>query len=480
MEQHKRYEKPMREIHSVEDVLQLEQSGSFYDELASIEHEAGAPFEMIPFPEKEEVLLNRLRTLVQVIKVNPIWNDRLQQAGVTDITSWEDWQRVPITTRAELNEGYTTSKNMLVIPFEHGGYMPVSSGGSSGKPIISLYRLSEMQDICKRAGQFWRRNLMEQDEIVTFLNMMGNTNGWSSHSLAQFVFNQFDGASVIASGELTSAPIADFWLQQGVTDIAGIPSDFSKLLPHLGKNQYENVKRLLYGGEFMDPFLADKLQQTFPKATLTGIYASTQAYLMGIQVNGEFRLHDDINYLEIVDEQDKPVPYGTPGRIIVTRLMGNGSQPLRMDIQDTGTMLLPEEHDPLQARKLLLKGRTGEELSISSYRIPVDNLLRTSHLQLSAVLPDLPIHARQFIVDQQGLHLYLAVDEPQHVGELDPILQEQILKRAIVQAGDFFAGEDGAMPQDWIEGTGLTIHFVTPNELQKTPVGKVHPYINNR
>src|SRR4051812_1580247 len=79
---------------SVEQVLQLEQKQPFRSQLEAFEAKKRKPFEAIPFAEKEKFLLTRLDGLTGLAKVNPLWKQRLEAAGVGKINSWDDWQRV--------------------------------------------------------------------------------------------------------------------------------------------------------------------------------------------------------------------------------------------------------------------------------------------------------------------------------------------------------------------------------------------------
>lgn len=478
-------------ISSVDDVLELEQRYPFYNTLKEFEQKAKQPFETVPFAQKQPLILGRLNELVRIMRINPVWKERLNKVGVTKVKDLSDWRKIPIATRDDLNALYTRTKDGLVIPWQFNGdsngHKVIASGGSSGEPIITVYRTQELRDIGKRAGQFWIRNIMGQNPKKSIiLNLFNNTNGWASNELVQNIL-EGTGANTIPVGEITLHGVADFFLKQGVTDIAGLPSNLAHLVQLIKKGfpdaSYPQVQRAVYGGEFIDPIIREQLKKLFPNIKLISVYSSTQSDHIAVQVGNEetLRLTDDINFLEIVDENGQPLPDGEVGRIIVTRLMGNGDQALRLDLQDKGSISLPDPNDPLRARKLALYGREGDYLRMSTRDVKAKDLINNSHKLLTQVTSSIDIQSRQVIVDESGVHLKIAVSDPSRYKQLDNSIQFQIMREAIMQSTTRETGffED---PKDWDlpPSIKLTITFVKMDDLEKTPAGKIHPFVNKR
>lgn len=474
-------------ISSVDDVLWLEQKYPFINMLEEFEKRALQPFESVHFAQKEHFILARLDELVRIMRVNPVWREKLDGAGVTEVKDWSNWHQVPITTRDDLNALYTRTKDGLVIPWEyasdHDGHKMIASGGSNNEPVITVYRTQELRDIGERAGKFWKRHIVGKNgQKVTFLNLFSNQNGWASNELVQNILERIPGANTIPAGVITLPRVINFFLKQGATDLAGLPSDFSHLVRLIEEEypgaSYPDVKLATYGGEFMDPVIKDQLQRVFPNITLVSVYSSTQASHMAVQVGDDADLlsvTDDINLLEIVDEDGQPVSDGQTGRIVVTRLLGNGDQALRLDLQDKGSILAPDPGDPLQARKLRLYGRAGDYLRVSTWDINAKDLLSTSYDILREAIPVEGIQARQFVVDELGVHLKLAVADPTQCPKLDPQAQFRLMHTAIMSTKGFF--ED---PHDFPPSIQLTIDFVRMGDLEQTSAGKIHPFVNRR
>lgn len=471
-------------IKSIDDVIKLEKNAPFIKTLAEFELAHGLPFEQIPYEFRQPLILGRLNELVQIMKVNPVWRKRLHQSDTGQVCNFEEWQNIPISTRADLQSGYTDSKDLLVIPWQYGGHKSVASGGSSGEPIVTIYRESEFSDIGHRAGPFWRRNIFKSDP-VTLMNLFGTHNGWAGHELVRSILEGIPASNILPVGTITIPRVADFWVNQGVTDIAANPSVYSnltKMLKELDPNRkYDQVKRAFYGGEFMNPLIAAKIKEAFPNSDLYSAYSSTQANSMAIQINPgdeSMQIMDDINYLEIVDDNDKPLPFGKTGRLLVTRLLGNGDQPLRLDLQDKASIDLPDPTDPVQSPKLKLFGRTGDYFRLCLYDMKPDELMKSIYEVLGSSMSLESIETGQLILNDAGLHLLLASSNSRQVDLLDAQQQFQILYQSIRKTVGFF--EENKDLQDWVPGTDLTIRSCNLQQLVTTPAGKIPTLVNQR
>ena len=74
--------------------------------------------------------------------------------------------------------------------------------------------------------------------------------------------------------------------------------------------------------------------------------------------DGDFRLNNETQYVEILDENDQPLPAGQPGRIVVTNFYNWAHPMIRYDIGDVG-IIAPATHI-LQPRLEQLIGRTND------------------------------------------------------------------------------------------------------------------------
>ena len=57
----------------------------------------------------------------------------------------------------------------------------------------------------------------------------------------------------------------------------------------------------------------------------------------------EFVVNSETLFVEILDENDRPVPHGNSGRIVITGLYNKAHPMIRYDIGDTG-IISPDKH----------------------------------------------------------------------------------------------------------------------------------------
>lgn len=466
------------------EVSELETAGSYVAALRQFEASHGVPFERISATEQQMFIFTRLRELTQIMRTSPTWNERLGNAGVTaPIDTWEDWTRIPITTRSDLYDLYMNTKRGLVIPWEAGGHRPVASGGSTGRPIQTIYRIPEVEVVGKEAGAFWERNVLVGSGGIA--NVLDTRNGWDSHSLIGEIFRNVGGQNYFPLGEVTRGDIAYQWLSQGATSIVGLPSEIlhiAQLLKADGRVLPE-ITRVIYGGEFMDHLVLERIREAFPNAEPCSIYSSTQALHMAVEIDGQLRVTPWINYIEVTDDEGRPVTPGEFGHITVTRLMGYGDQPLRLDLQDEGALLLPSPDDPIQLPILQLRGRAGDVVRLFSYDLQVGELLENLHVALKGVLTENimgQIRQRQLVLDDSGVHLNLVVNDPDAITQLSQEEQINLWMQAILASLSFFSASRGRDVLDELtQGTVLEVNFVGESALIKSGQ-KTHPFVNGR
>lgn len=81
---------------------------------------------------------------------------------------------------------------------------------------------------------------------------------------------------------------------------------------------------------------------------------------------GKWKLCNDLLYIEAVDEQNKPVPDGQPGRLLITALFNKAMPFIRYEIGDIGVI----QRDQFGAMELLsLEGRTNDFVRLPSGKI---------------------------------------------------------------------------------------------------------------
>jgi len=96
----------------------------------------------------------------------------------------------------------------------------------------------------------------------------------------------------------------------------------------LGKNI--NLSCIISGGSMLDEYSKTYIEKGL-QAHVIDTYGTTEAGPLAFQCkkDGLYHIHSDYVYLEFLDDNNKPVPSDTPGRVVVTKLYGKGTPIIR-------------------------------------------------------------------------------------------------------------------------------------------------------
>ncbi|HKJ49629.1 MAG TPA: hypothetical protein VJ973_11095, partial [Christiangramia sp.] len=112
---------------------------------------------------------------------------------------------------------------------------------------------------------------------------------------------------------------------------------------------------------------------------------------------GEFIVNSETLFVEILDDQDKPVEHGQSGRIIITSLYNKAHPMIRYDIGDTGTLSEKSTYKkPILAE---LTGRTNDVAKLPSGKV-VPGL--TFYYVTKSIIEDSGI-VKEFIIEQTAI-----------------------------------------------------------------------------
>jgi len=94
-----------------------------------------------------------------------------------------------------------------------------------------------------------------------------------------------------------------------------------------GKNIEPEV--MASSGAVLDDYTKKYIEEAF-NARIFDVYGSTEGGPIAFECRkGNYHIHYDMVHLEFLDENGKPVEYGKPGHVIVTKLYGNATPIIR-------------------------------------------------------------------------------------------------------------------------------------------------------
>lgn len=254
------------------------------------------------------------------------------------------------------------------------------SGGSTGAPKYSYFTSLEWQSFTTSFGWGMSQGILSDYDRVANLFYVGDL-------YASFLFIK-DSLQWIPVEEkkILQFPIA------GATDpdqilktleefsinvMVGVPSAILTLLEYYesNKEKYPGVKlqKLLFGGESLYPDQHLALKKIFPDIQISSIgYASVDGGLLGYSdshcKDGEHRVFDDANIIEIVDPDTNEViaEKNIVGKVLLTNLTRKLMPIIRYP---AGDLAMWVEDDGVPNRKFKLQGRSDEAARLGTISV---------------------------------------------------------------------------------------------------------------
>lgn len=259
----------------------------------------------------------------------------------------------------------------------------VKSGGSTGAPVYSLYSWTDYHE-----QMLWTAHGMVAAGLDPAKDRVINCYlaGYLYGSLISF----WTILETLRVPQLPMAMVDDFDYvvevieKQRPNTILGMPSYILSLFTKHQKRLKGKIEKVFYGGEKLTAAQHNFLTETCGVSIVrSAIYGSNDAGPMGYQcphcVGGQHHLLSALHKLEIVDLiEDKPVPVGEVGRLILTPLVREYPKVNRYEIGDTGRWLAEPCPCGRTDPRFELVGRTGDLFKVTgiflNYRRFVDLL----------------------------------------------------------------------------------------------------------
>ena len=163
------------------------------------------------------------------------------------------------------------------------------------------------------------------------------------------------------------------------------------------KNICPTLKHCIVTSEMLYDSDKELMEKAFGVPVINEYGASELDLIAFTNSHDEFVLNSETLYVEVVDEAGSPVPYGEPGRIVITSLYNKAHPMIRYDIGDTGII-----HPHSTAKKPVLQkliGRTNDVATLAGGKT-VPGL--TFYYVTKSVIED-DGNVKEFVVEQTAL-----------------------------------------------------------------------------
>ncbi len=282
------------------------------------------------------------KQIKRIIASGNYYSEVYKKAGISGVSSPEDFERIPFTDKADLRNAYPLG--IQAVPDSEVVRIH-SSSGTTGKPVIIPYTAKDVDD--------WAEMFKRCYEIagITKKDRIHITPGyglWTAGIGFQAGCEKL-GAMAIPMGPGNTDKQIQMMIDLESTVLCATSSYALLLAEEINKRGIKDKIKLKKGvigserwSEAKRKYIAQELG-----IELYDIYGLTEIYGPGIGVNcpGQTGMHifDDYLYTEIIDPVTGEVlPDGEPGEIVITTLVKEGAPLIRFRTHDL-SRLIPGE-----------------------------------------------------------------------------------------------------------------------------------------
>lgn len=350
---------------------------------------------------------------------------------LTKIRSLEDLSLLPFTTKADMQE---RNWDFLCVPrTEIKEYTATS--GTMGKPVTIALTANDLQRLAYNEQQSFRCADGQPEDIY---QLMLTLDRQFMAGMAYYSGIRQLGAALVRTGPGLPQAQWDTIQRLGSTALVTVPSFLLKMIQWAQEHgidlrQMPVQKAICIGESLRHPegqfnALGEKIVSQWP-IRLYGTYAATEMQTAFTDCSAGMGGHHqpDLVIVEIVDEDGKVLPDGTPGEVVITTLGIEGMPLLRYRTGDVCTLY----HEPCTCGRhsKRLSHVTGRRQQMIKYKgttlyppAVFDILNEVDYIQEYVV----EVFSNEVGTDELRLHLYtlLPVDDCER--KLKPLLQSRL------------------------------------------------------
>ena len=287
--------------------------------------------------ESQLQLVNRQISALRAAK--NFYGRKLEDAGITGVSSPEEFEALPFSEKNDLREAYPLG--LMTAP-EDQIVRIHSSSGTTGLPVIIPYTAKDVEDwaiMFARCYEYAGITNMDRIQITPGYGLW--TAGIGFQAGAERL-----GAMVIPMGPGNTEKQLQMMQDMGSTVLCSTSSYallLSEEIEKRGLKDKIHLKKGVIGSERWSEKMRTRIAESLG-IELYDIYGLTEIYGPGIGINCKYNtgMHywDDYLYIEIIDPHTlKPVPDGEMGEIVITTLVKEGAPLIRYRTHDLSRII---------------------------------------------------------------------------------------------------------------------------------------------
>lgn len=314
-----------------------------------------------------EQVNSRIRAL---ISAGSFYGKKLEEAGVGEIKTPEDFEKLPFSEKSDLRDAYPLG--LMTAP-ENEIVRIHSSSGTTGLPVIIPYTAKDVDDwaiMFKRCYEFSGITNTDRIQITPGYGLW--TAGIGFQAGAEKL-----GAMVIPMGPGNTDKQLQMMMDMKSTVICATSSYALLLAEEIEKRGIGDkicLKKGVIGSERWGEKMRNRIKNELG-IELYDIYGLTEIYGPGIGINCKYdtgmHIWDDYLYLEIIDPQTgKNVPDGEWGEIVITTLVKEGAPLIRYRTHDLSRIIPGECPCGSKFPRIdVIQGRTDDMMKIKGVNV---------------------------------------------------------------------------------------------------------------
>lgn len=306
----------------------------------------------------------------KLLNSNSFYGKKLRDAGITNISSAEDFEKLPFSEKSDLRDAYPLG--LMTAP-EEDIVRIHSSSGTTGTPVIIPYTAKDVEDwgiMFKRCYEMAGITNLDRIQITPGYGLW--TAGIGFQNGAEML-----GSMVIPMGPGNTDKQLQMMQDMKSTVLCSTSSYALLLAEEIEKRGIKDnihLKKGVIGSERWGEKMRARISNELG-IELYDIYGLTEIYGPGIGISckEDAGMHywDDYIYIEIIDPvTGENVPDGEMGEIVITTLVKEGAPLIRYRTHDLsriipGTCACGSEYPRID----VIMGRTDDMIKIKGVNV---------------------------------------------------------------------------------------------------------------
>ena len=379
--------------------------------------------------EISELQISQVNKQIEaLIKAESFYGKKLEEAGITRISTPEDFKKLPFSEKKDLRDAYPLG--LMTAP-ESEIVRIHSSSGTTGLPVIIPYTAKDVDDwaiMFKRCYELAGITNMDRIQITPGYGLW--TAGIGFQNGAEKL-----GAMVIPMGPGNTDKQLQMMQDMKSTVLCSTSSYALLLAEEIEKRGIKDkicLKKGVIGSERWGEKMRKRISEELG-IELYDIYGLTEIYGPGIGISCKYDngMHywDDYVYIEILDPVTlEPVPDGEMGEIVITTLVKEGAPLIRYRTHDLSRIIPGECPCGCKHPRLgVIMGRTDDMMRIKGVNVFPS--------QIEEVLKEIPELSSEYQIrishldGKDTMRIYVETDGSVDFVELSKRIAERVKSR---------------------------------------------------